>query len=147
MICSPPQLFPYTSPYLYPLTNTFMTASGYMTAAVAVNRYLDIRLGSEVSTQGTQQMSHNENCQSNLFCGNLITRWCFIFFSKKFPNPFTKLQKSAVFIFHFSIQKFVIVGQNTIVLMILFQNLCKELREKKKDLVQIALYYQGHHFR
>ena len=53
MICSPPQLFPYTSPYLYPLTNTFMTASGYMTAAVAVNRYLDIRLGCEVSTQGT----------------------------------------------------------------------------------------------
>jgi len=39
------QLFPYTSPYLYPLTNTFMTASGYMTAAVAVNRYLDISGG------------------------------------------------------------------------------------------------------
>ena len=38
-------MFSYTSPYLYPLTNTFMTASGYMTAAVAVNRYLDISGG------------------------------------------------------------------------------------------------------
>ena len=39
------QFFPYTVPYLYPLTNIFMTASGYMTAAVAVNRYLDISAG------------------------------------------------------------------------------------------------------
>ena len=39
------QLFPYTVPYLYPLTNIFMTASGYMTAAVAVNRYMDITAG------------------------------------------------------------------------------------------------------
>ena len=37
------QVFPYTVPYLYPLTNIFMTSSGYMTAAVAVNRYLDIK--------------------------------------------------------------------------------------------------------
>ena len=36
------QVFPYTVPYLYPVTNIFMTCSGYMTAAVAVNRYLDI---------------------------------------------------------------------------------------------------------
>ena len=32
-------VFPYTVPYLYPVTNTFMTCSGYMTAAVGVNRY------------------------------------------------------------------------------------------------------------
>ena len=35
-------IFPYTVPYLYPATNTFMTCSIYMTAAVGVNRYLDI---------------------------------------------------------------------------------------------------------
>ena len=35
-------IFPYTVPYLYPLTNTFMTCSIYMTVGVAVNRYLDI---------------------------------------------------------------------------------------------------------
>ena len=29
-------------PYLYPFTNTIMTSSIYMTAAVAVNRYLDV---------------------------------------------------------------------------------------------------------
>ncbi len=29
-------------PFLYPLTNTFMTASIYMTVAVAVNRYADV---------------------------------------------------------------------------------------------------------
>ena len=32
----------YVSPYLFPLTNTLMTCSTYMTAAVAVNRYLDV---------------------------------------------------------------------------------------------------------
>ena len=31
-------VFPYTVPYLYPVTNTFMTCSVYMTAAVGVNR-------------------------------------------------------------------------------------------------------------
>ncbi len=36
------QVFPYTIPYLYPVTNIFMTCSIYMTAAVAVNRYLDL---------------------------------------------------------------------------------------------------------
>ena len=41
----PLQYFPYTVPYLYPMVNTFMTGSGYMTAAVAVNRYLDISGG------------------------------------------------------------------------------------------------------
>ncbi len=34
--------FPYTVPYLYPTTNVMMTCSIYMTAAVGVNRYLDI---------------------------------------------------------------------------------------------------------
>eukprot|EP00094_Tigriopus_californicus_P006452 TCALIF_06214-PA protein Name:"Similar to FR FMRFamide receptor (Drosophila melanogaster)" AED:0.09 eAED:0.10 QI:0/0.33/0/0.5/1/1/4/0/453 len=34
--------FPYTVPYLYPLTNVFMTCSGYMTACVGINRYLDL---------------------------------------------------------------------------------------------------------
>ena len=29
-------------PFLYPLTNTFMTASIYMTVAVAVNRCMDM---------------------------------------------------------------------------------------------------------
>ena len=29
-------------PYLYPATNTLMTCSIYMTAAVGVNRYLDV---------------------------------------------------------------------------------------------------------
>ena len=31
-------VFPFTAPVLFPLTNTFMTASIYMTVAVAVNR-------------------------------------------------------------------------------------------------------------
>jgi len=35
-------VFPYTVPSLYPITNTFMTCSAYMTAAVGVNRYMDI---------------------------------------------------------------------------------------------------------
>ena len=35
-------MFPVTVPYLFPLTNTVMTCSIYMTAAVGVNRYLDI---------------------------------------------------------------------------------------------------------
>ena len=35
-------IFPYTVPYLYPTTNIMMTCSIYMTAAVGVNRYLDI---------------------------------------------------------------------------------------------------------
>ena len=36
------QQFYYIAPYLYPITNTLMTCSSYMTVAVAVNRYLDI---------------------------------------------------------------------------------------------------------
>lgn len=32
-------VFPILVPFLYPATNTFMTASIYMTVAVAVNRY------------------------------------------------------------------------------------------------------------
>ena len=35
-------VFVYASPYLYPITNTLMTCSSYMTVAVAINRYLDI---------------------------------------------------------------------------------------------------------
>ena len=37
-----PTVFIYISPYLYPITNTLMTCSSYMTVAVAINRYLDI---------------------------------------------------------------------------------------------------------
>lgn len=36
------KIFPFTVPYLYPATNTVMTCSIYMTAAVGINRYLDI---------------------------------------------------------------------------------------------------------
>ncbi len=36
------EVFPYTVPYLYPLANTFMTCSGYMTVTVGVNRYLEL---------------------------------------------------------------------------------------------------------
>ena len=36
------ETFTYTAPYLYPITNTFMTCSSYMTVAVAVNRCLGI---------------------------------------------------------------------------------------------------------
>lgn len=36
---------PYAVPYLYPTTNVFVTCSVYMTAAVGVNRYLDVRQG------------------------------------------------------------------------------------------------------
>ena len=35
-------IYYYISPYLFPLTITFMTCSSYMTAAVAVNRFMDV---------------------------------------------------------------------------------------------------------
>ena len=35
-------VFPLMVPYLYPMTNTFMTCSIYMTVSVAINRFLDM---------------------------------------------------------------------------------------------------------
>ena len=37
-------LFPMLVPVLFPMTNTFMTASIYMTVAVAVNRYMEMAM-------------------------------------------------------------------------------------------------------
>nr|XP_040571091.1 G-protein coupled receptor daf-37-like [Lepeophtheirus salmonis] len=43
------RIFPLTVPFLYPVTNTFMTCSVYMTVSVAVNRYLDLHITSSSS--------------------------------------------------------------------------------------------------
>ena len=51
-------LFPMLVPVLFPMTNTFMTASIYMTVAIAVNRYMDMAMDLAVPCRihsGTKQ--------------------------------------------------------------------------------------------